>query len=225
MSSSSSSSAGNWGWNVTSAAPLPVNWRPTRRQPGSRGPGGPLPVFATTAEDRWRPVSGDRSHGRRSGRNRATSSTARHGIAGLAGIPRVRSLGPAVSLLRPLLDFRRAEIEAYLAKLGQSFCTDSSNASRELTRNRLRHDLLPRLAADYNPAIVEALTRLSKVAGDTQRAIEWQPSGAGCGTRFGQRDGDRDGCSPVDRSTAAFRTGDLCAALATARLAAAGNGL
>ena len=40
------------------------------------------------------------------------------------------------------------------------------------TRNRIRHELLPLLARDYSPGVVESLLRLSAVAGDAQRAIE-----------------------------------------------------
>ena len=73
------------------------------------------------------------------------------GIAGLAGIPRCRRLSPAVTLIRPLLEVRRAELVDYLASLGQSYREDSSNLDRRFTRNRIRHDLLPQLAKDFNP--------------------------------------------------------------------------
>ncbi len=93
------------------------------------------------------------------------------GVAGLEGIPRARSLGPAVCLLRPMLEIRRAQIEAYLAALGQPYRTDSTNQALELTRNRVRHQLLPLLAEQFNPAIVESLVRLGKLAADAQDAI------------------------------------------------------
>ena len=49
------------------------------------------------------------------------------GIRGLEGIPRVRSLSPGIALSRPLLRFRRQEILAFLAALGQPFREDSTN--------------------------------------------------------------------------------------------------
>ncbi len=94
------------------------------------------------------------------------------GVAGLAGMPRVRALSPATTLLRPLLDFRRAEIIAYLNDLGQEFRIDATNVDPSLTRSRLRHDLLPRLAADYNPQVVDALLRLGTLAGEAQSIID-----------------------------------------------------
>jgi tRNA(Ile)-lysidine synthase len=94
------------------------------------------------------------------------------GIAGLAGMRRARPLGPAVTLIRPLLAIRRAEILDYLAELNQLFCEDMSNAELAFTRNRLRLDLLPRLAAEYNPEVIPALVRLAEIARDAQQVVE-----------------------------------------------------
>lgn len=93
------------------------------------------------------------------------------GIAGLAGMERVRPLGP-LTLIRPLLGFRRAELREYLARLGQPYRSDSSNADLRFTRNRLRHELLPSLAAQFNPSVDEALLRLGQLAGEVQAVID-----------------------------------------------------
>ncbi|MDR3635952.1 MAG: tRNA lysidine(34) synthetase TilS [Isosphaeraceae bacterium] len=92
------------------------------------------------------------------------------GLRGLAGVPRRRRLGAGVTLVRPLLDVSRAEIRSYLAALGQPFHEDATNADPSRTRARLRHDLLPRLEADYNPKVVEALIRLGALSGAADRA-------------------------------------------------------
>jgi len=99
------------------------------------------------------------------------------GLAGLAGIPRVRLLSPAVTLIRPLLDFSRADVVAYLAARQQSYCLDESNEDPSFTRNRIRHALLPQLAAQYNPNVREALIRLGQLAGEAQQVIEQQARG------------------------------------------------
>ena len=93
------------------------------------------------------------------------------GIAGLAGMARARPLGPAATLIRPLLGFRRTEIVEYLDDLGQPYCSDSSNDDTRLTRNRVRHELLPQLAARFNPGVVEALLRLGSLAGEVQTVV------------------------------------------------------
>jgi tRNA(Ile)-lysidine synthase len=94
------------------------------------------------------------------------------GLAGLAGIRRVRQLAPGVALIRPLLEFRRAEARAYLSAISQPFRDDSTNADMQFTRNRIRHELLPHLAERYNRCVVEALTRLGQQAAESQSVIE-----------------------------------------------------
>jgi|CXWL01.1.fsa_nt_gi tRNA(Ile)-lysidine synthase len=87
------------------------------------------------------------------------------GLAGLAGIPRMREIAPGITLVRPLLAQRRGDVVAYLSQLGQSYCDDESNADLRFTRNRLRHELLPHLAT-YNPQVVESLQRLGQLAAE-----------------------------------------------------------
>jgi tRNA(Ile)-lysidine synthase len=93
------------------------------------------------------------------------------GLAGLAGIPRVRQLTPAATLIRPLLDVTRAEVLEYLGQRAQPFRDDSSNARTDYTRNRIRHELLPLLAQEFNPQVREAITRLSRLAGEADDEI------------------------------------------------------
>ena len=93
------------------------------------------------------------------------------GIAGLAGIRPHRQLVPGVALVRPLLDITRRQVQDYLEALGQNAREDSSNADRRYTRNRMRHELLPHLAAHYNANVVGALTRLAALAGDVQAVV------------------------------------------------------
>lgn len=92
------------------------------------------------------------------------------GVGGLAGIPRTRVLGPA-TVLRPLLGIWRRELVEYLEHLGQAFRIDHSNTDTSFTRNRLRHELLPLLARDYNPAIAAVLERLARHAGELQESL------------------------------------------------------
>ena len=94
------------------------------------------------------------------------------GLRGLRGIACQRPLGPGVFVVRPLLQARRAEIVDYLHGLSQPYREDASNRDPRFTRNSLRHELLPQLARDYNPAIVEVLARLARQADDVYRFEE-----------------------------------------------------
>jgi tRNA(Ile)-lysidine synthase len=94
------------------------------------------------------------------------------GLHGLAGMAERRALAPGVDLLRPLLDVRRHAVLAYLAEQGQGYREDASNQDLRLTRNRLRHELLPTLAEHYNPAIKEILVRLATQARQAQEEMD-----------------------------------------------------
>ena len=75
------------------------------------------------------------------------------GTAGLAGIRPVTDDG----IVRPLLEIDRAAVEQYLRERGIVWRNDSTNTSTAFARNRIRHELLPQLTRDWNPALPETL--------------------------------------------------------------------
>ncbi len=105
------------------------------------------------------------------------------GLRGLAGM-RQRS----GHIIRPLLQFSKQEILAYLRSIGQDFVEDSTNAQRDALRNRIRLDVMP-LLLDINPKatehicytaeLVESYLRASSDEGYTLHGLhEWlQPFG------------------------------------------------
>jgi tRNA(Ile)-lysidine synthase len=86
------------------------------------------------------------------------------GLRGLRGIAPRRQLAAGVTVIRPLLGVTRAEVLAYLEAEGQPFREDRSNRDLRYTRNRIRHELLPYLAKNYNPAVAAVLARLAQGA-------------------------------------------------------------
>jgi len=63
--------------------------------------------------------------------------------SGLTGLRPVRTLA-GVRIVRPLLPFRRHEIEAYLGTRGISdWCCDGTNSDSRFRRNAVRHEWLP----------------------------------------------------------------------------------
>jgi tRNA(Ile)-lysidine synthase len=74
----------------------------------------------------------------------------------------VKKLG-AGRIVRPLLGVRRAEVEAFLRGRGQPWREDSSNADVGLTRNRVRHVLMPMLR-EFNPGVDALLARTAEIA-------------------------------------------------------------
>lgn len=79
------------------------------------------------------------------------------GTAGLAGIRPVTRTG----LVRPLLAVDRAAVEKFLKERGIAWREDRTNRDLRFARNRIRHELLPDLARDWNPSIVAALAHLA----------------------------------------------------------------
>ncbi len=96
------------------------------------------------------------------------------GLAGLAGIPRLRRLSEATTIVRPLLDVTRVEVLDYLQSIGQSHRDDSSNRLDNYTRNRIRLQLLPLLKRDYNPRVRDALLRISQIATQAEDFFDQQ---------------------------------------------------
>jgi tRNA(Ile)-lysidine synthase len=85
---------------------------------------------------------------------------------GLSGIHPVVDC-PEGRILRPFLNTTRAEVEAYLHALGQSWREDSSNRHLTFTRNRIRHELLP-LLEGWNPRLREHLAQMAELARDEE---------------------------------------------------------
>lgn len=78
------------------------------------------------------------------------------GIPGLAGIHPL-----AGKVVRPLLDFRREELRNFLRARKQKWREDATNRDVTRTRARMRKKLLPWLAMQFNPAVVEHLAALA----------------------------------------------------------------
>jgi len=77
------------------------------------------------------------------------------GLTGLGGIHPRRE-----TVIRPLLDVTRAELRAYLGRVGERWIEDESNEDVSNPRNRIRHRVLPELdqaaGASTRPAIARA---------------------------------------------------------------------
>jgi tRNA(Ile)-lysidine synthase len=72
----------------------------------------------------------------------------------LAGIRPVTAGG----IVRPLLAVDRSEVEEFMRERGIPWREDSTNRSLQFARNRIRRELLPELARDWNPAVVQTLS-------------------------------------------------------------------
>ena len=94
------------------------------------------------------------------------------GTDGLAGIAYERQ-ERGFSVIRPLLDVCRDEIEEYCTKNKLNPVTDHTNNQAIYARNRIRLELLPQLEKEYNENMKESLVRLGRIAAADKDYI-WQ---------------------------------------------------
>lgn len=90
------------------------------------------------------------------------------GLSGLAATRRRRVLEPGVMLVRPLLDWRRAELGEIVAKAKLTPVDDPSNRDPRHDRTRFRG-----LLADADWADAERLASSARWLADADEAIEW----------------------------------------------------
>jgi len=118
------------------------------------------------------------------------------GTRGLGGIypvlegPMVK--GPVMKgkIVRPFLNLTRAEVEAEIARRGLAFRVDSTNRDARLARNKVRLQLLPALARDFNPAVVKRLKEFADQARDDEAYLERQA--AECARTLRVREGTQE---------------------------------
>ncbi len=77
------------------------------------------------------------------------------GLRGLRGVAPVDG-----RRIRPLRGVRREALRAHLRARGITWREDPTNADTEITRNRLRHNVLPELVEAFDPGVVERIGRL-----------------------------------------------------------------
>ncbi|HET6326759.1 MAG TPA: tRNA lysidine(34) synthetase TilS [Planctomycetaceae bacterium] len=94
------------------------------------------------------------------------------GLAGLRGMRPTRPLADGLSLVRPLLQTRRTEVETWLNEIGQDFRTDATNSDQSRTRNRIRHSVLPALERELGASVRDSLLRMAEQANELQTILQ-----------------------------------------------------
>ena len=88
------------------------------------------------------------------------------GVKGLAGMGAMNG-----RLLRPLLDVPRSALEAYASANDLTWINDESNANTKFDRNFMRHEILPKLEAQY-PAIKQTISRSAAHLADCSAMLD-----------------------------------------------------
>ncbi len=93
------------------------------------------------------------------------------GIDGMCGIRPRRIDENGTCYIRPLLGCSREEIEHFLERRGQTFCTDQTNGDVTYSRNRIRSQILPKLA-QINPRAVLHMNRAAEDLGKLRDMLD-----------------------------------------------------
>lgn len=91
------------------------------------------------------------------------------GPEGLAGIPACRRFGRGW-LVRPLIDWRREQIEEWIQDHGLACIRDPANESGTFDRNHVRHQLLPAIASRW-PGYAESILRSARLCAGAAETI------------------------------------------------------
>ncbi|MGP9767685.1 tRNA lysidine(34) synthetase TilS [Halomonas sp. AOP13-D3-9] len=91
------------------------------------------------------------------------------GLRGLAGMPFLRET-QGITVVRPWLSVRRAELEAAAGLLELNWCEDPTNQDIRFDRNRLRHRILPALRERW-PAADVALANSAAHASEADAVL------------------------------------------------------
>ncbi len=76
------------------------------------------------------------------------------GVRGIGGMRVKRKIGDELTLIRPLLNVTRYEIEEYLRDRGETYRIDATNRNTDYSRNRIRHEVLPQLVQINSQAVM-----------------------------------------------------------------------
>jgi tRNA(Ile)-lysidine synthase len=85
------------------------------------------------------------------------------GADGLAAMSWHRQLAPGLSLVRPLLEVNRSQTGEFCQEYKLPVWADAYNHNLKYARNRLRLEIIPQLAADFNPQVESHLARTAEL--------------------------------------------------------------
>ena len=92
------------------------------------------------------------------------------GLSGLKGIEPIRDN----KFIRPLIECERMEIEKYCEENKLNPRIDKTNFENEYTRNKIRNIVIPYIKQEFNPNIIQTLSRLSEVVTEDVEYVDKQ---------------------------------------------------
>lgn len=94
------------------------------------------------------------------------------GLTGLSSMPSKRKFVKNVSLVRPFLQFNKNQLYEYAKIRKLKWNEDETNSLLNYTRNKIRHDLIPKLVNEYNPALIDIINRTAELIQGADEVIK-----------------------------------------------------
>ncbi len=85
------------------------------------------------------------------------------GADGLCAMDWCRQLTPTIKLVRPMLEINRTQTGKFCQEYHLPVWEDAYNHDLKYARNRLRKEIIPRLAADFNPQVESHLAHTAEL--------------------------------------------------------------
>jgi tRNA(Ile)-lysidine synthase len=96
-----------------------------------------------------------------------------HGIRAMQKCQEIKNEVRGLTLLRPLLEFRRADLRDYLTQRGLPWRDDHTNDELFCARNRMRHEVLPLLNDIMQRDVTVPLLRQCESSAEIRASEEW----------------------------------------------------
>lgn len=94
------------------------------------------------------------------------------GLTGLSSMPSKRKFVKNVSLVRPFLQFSKQNLYEYAKIRKLKWNEDETNSLLNYTRNKIRHDLIPKLINEYNPSVIDVISRTTELIQGADEVIK-----------------------------------------------------
>lgn len=100
------------------------------------------------------------------------------GCRGMQEVTEMKMDGRVMSVVRPLLEIRKADLKSWMLERKLSWREDATNAVNDVVRNRLRNEAIPLLDDIAKRDVTLNLLRAAEIDGEWRELLDWSISAA-----------------------------------------------
>ncbi len=101
------------------------------------------------------------------------------GCRGMSEVTLMKMDGREMTVVRPLLEIRKAELLSWMQERKLSWREDATNAVNDVVRNRLRNEAIPLLDEIAKRDITPNLIRAAEIDSEWRELLDWSVASAG----------------------------------------------